>query len=82
MCFQPILRPIWAVLIARMSQKASKVGRFGTKKGEKWARNVFPSCAPGLTGVLKGMFSAHFVAVLDCLETQYVAKTFGRASKA
>ena len=39
----------------------------------------FPGCALGLAGVLKDMFSAHFVAVLGYLETQYVPKTFGRA---
>ena len=35
----------------------------------------------GPTGVLKGICLAHFVTVLDCLDTQYVSmsKTFGRA---
>ena len=55
----------------------------GPTKGHKRVKNVGVSgFAPGATGALKRMFLAHFLATLDCLDTIYVLKMFGRASNA
>ena len=42
----------------------------------------FSGCALRRITVLKGIRLAHFVAVLDSLDTQLVPKTFGRAQNA
>ena len=42
-CFRPVLSPWWPVLILQNSQKALKMGCFGTKNGSKMGqKRVFP----------------------------------------
>ena len=80
--FYPVLRRVWVVLTAGMSQKSFSGVRFrDKKKGEKWAKMCFPGCALGPATVLKRMLLVHFVAILDYLDTLHVTETFGRAKK-